>query len=199
MTTSDALIGTIDRTFTCTYPGDRFLQGSFEGCEPYDEVGAFVGITDWRSLEAAFLDAHYCAPPFFSEAGFRFFLPAYLVADLRDELMTADPVFWLTHGFSELAVDTIGTGGRPISHRSGGPALLGPGRYGALTWEDASRHRLSVFCREEATVIADYLRHRRDGDRLGLDAPRIDAALERFWMPRALTAPTRAGLDDFTH
>jgi len=45
------------------YPGDRFLQGTFEGCEPFEEVGAFVGKTDWAGLDAAMLDGHYCALP----------------------------------------------------------------------------------------------------------------------------------------
>lgn len=73
------------------YPGDAFLLGSTEGCEPFEEVGPFQGRQDWQSLEADFLDAHYSALSFFSEAGLRFFLPAYLVADLRGELKTADP------------------------------------------------------------------------------------------------------------
>ena len=66
------------------YPGDPFLQGSFDGCEPFEEVGAFRGKADWISLEAEFLDAHADALSFFSQSGFRFFLPAYLVADLFD-------------------------------------------------------------------------------------------------------------------
>jgi hypothetical protein len=34
------------------YPGDAFLQGSFDGCEPYDEVSAFFGKTDWSTLDS---------------------------------------------------------------------------------------------------------------------------------------------------
>ncbi len=189
---SAALLEAIDRTFTAPHPGDAFLQGSFEGSEPFDEIGAFVGTTDWRDLDTAFLDVHYSALSFFSEAGLRFFLPAYLSADVRDELQTADPLFGLIHGFSELTYSSPDLG---VGHSSGGPVLLGGRRYGAITWEDASRHRLSVFCREEAAVIVDYLRHRRDRDDLGQDTPRIDAALERFWVARARTAPTRAALE----
>ena len=74
------------------YPGDGFLQGSFEGCEPFDEVGPFKGKRDWRTVDPEFLDGHADALSFFSEAGFRFFLPAYLVADLRGRLRTADPL-----------------------------------------------------------------------------------------------------------
>jgi hypothetical protein len=47
---------------------------------PFDEVGAFVGQTDWRALEPGFLDDHASALSFFSEAGLRCYLPAYLVA-----------------------------------------------------------------------------------------------------------------------
>src|SRR3712207_7451765 len=40
------------------HPGGRFLQGSFEGCEPYEEVGPFEKVEDWRSIDAGFLDGH---------------------------------------------------------------------------------------------------------------------------------------------
>ena len=46
---------------------------------------------DWKGIEASFLDTHAEALSFFSEAGFRFFLPAYLIADLRGHLSVADP------------------------------------------------------------------------------------------------------------
>jgi hypothetical protein len=46
------------------------------------------------------LDGHANALGYFSEAGFRFFLPAYLIADLHGQLNTADPLFHMTHGFS---------------------------------------------------------------------------------------------------
>jgi hypothetical protein len=80
------------------HPGGRFLQGSFEGCEPYEEVGPFENEEDWRHLDAGFLEGHANALSFFSEAGFRYFLPAYLISDLRGQLQTADPLFHLMHG-----------------------------------------------------------------------------------------------------
>lgn len=176
------------------YPGDAFLQGSFEGEEPFTEIGAFVGLRDWTAIEAAFLDEHYSALSFFSEAGLRFFLPAYLCADVRDELQTADPLFGLIHGFSIMEFTTTNPDGSPVTHRSGGGVLLNPGRYGAMTWEDASRHRLSVFCREEASGIVAYLRWRRGRDDVLDEIGRIDAALTRFWNERAANAPSRSDL-----
>ena len=179
---------------TNEYPGDAYIQGSFDGCEPYDEVGAFKGRHDWTALEAGFLDGHYCAPPFFSECGLRFFLPAYIVADLRRELQTADPVFHLTHGFSD-HTSTQRVGEREFVRRWGRHALINPRRYGAMTSEDHARCRLSVFSREEAGAIVDYLRWRRPLDiDDGIGAEAIDAALDAFWIARAESAPTAAML-----
>jgi hypothetical protein len=186
----DSIINSIVETFSTTpYPGDQFLQGTFEGCEPFAEVGAFVGKTDWRSLDAKMLDAHCCALNFFSEGGFRFFLPAYLIADLREELVTADPLFHLWHGFSNVSVD-MSVGSETFRRSSGGNTILNARRYGAMTWSDYARSRLSVFTREETQAIVAYMIHKRDHDKSGLDKPRIDAALKEFWSYRAENAPS---------
>jgi hypothetical protein len=176
-----------------TYPGDGFLVGSRDGCEPYDVVSHFFGKTEWWTLEPSFLDAHYEALSFFSEAGFRFFLPAYLIADLHGHLMTADPVFHLTHGFHTSEHDYPGVT-RTFVRRTGGRSLLNPRRYGAMTWEDHARFRLSVFSREECAAIVDYLRYRRAQDRVSFDAPAIDAALSSYWLARVSAGPVNAEL-----
>lgn len=176
------------------YPGDAFLQGSFDGCEPYDEIGAFVGKTDWGELDSTMLDSHYCALSFFSEGGFRFFLPAYLIADLREELLTADPMFHLWHGFAMVSTE-VSVGPQKFRRESGGKALLNPQRYGAITWSDYARHRLSVFTREEAKAIVAYLTYKSDLDTTGLNRAQIDAALKEFWLDRAQNAPTHEVVD----
>jgi len=175
------------------YPGDAFLQGSFEGCEPFDEVGPFKGKTDWRTVDPEFLDGHAAALSFFSEAGFRFFLPAYLVADLQGKLRTADPLFHLTHGFSDSSVE-VPTKTRIFTRKFGKSAFLNPRRYGAMIWFDYARYRLSVFTKEEAKAIVTYLRYKRDLDSLGPDKERIDGALQSFWMKRSLEAPSAESL-----
>jgi hypothetical protein len=176
------------------YPGKRFLQGSFEGCEPYDEVGPFESVEDWRSLEASFLDGHANALSFFSEAGFRYFLPAYLVADVRGQLQTADPLFHLTHGFSDWTTE-IPAGDRTLQMRHGRSAFINPRRYGAMTSYDYARCRLSVFTREEANAIVAYLEFERDLDPDVIDKTAIDAALTSFWLERARTAPPARSLE----
>ena len=175
------------------YPGDPFLQGSFEGCEPFEEVGPFKGRSDWRKVDPGFLDAHASALSFFSEAGFRFFLPAYLAADLQGKLDTADPLFHLTHGFFASSIE-IPMKTRVVTRKSGNSAFLNPRRYGAMTCYDYARYRLSVFTKEEATAIVSYLRHKRNSDSSGLDKERIDGALHTFWMERSLNAPSAQSL-----
>jgi hypothetical protein len=186
----EEVIAQIREAFVTTpYPGDAFLQGSFDGCEPYDEVGAFVGKTDWSKLDSTILDGHYCALSFFSEGGFRFFLPAYLIADLREELLTADPLFHLLHGFLTVSTE-VRVGPQKVRRDSGGERLLNPRRYGAMTWSDHSRHRMSVFTREEARAIVAYMTYKQEHDTMGLDKSRIDMALKEFWFDRAENAPT---------
>ena len=170
-------------------PGDAFLQGSREGCEPGESVALFIGVSDWSQLDPAILDASYNALSFFSEGGFRYFLPAYLIADLQDRLQTADPVFHLTNGFSGKVVK-LPAGQRIYEKTIGKSAFVNPRRYGAMTWYDYARCQLSVFTREEAGAIVAYLEYKWDADPRGLNAEEINAALDTFWRDRAANGPT---------
>jgi hypothetical protein len=191
----EVVIGKIRVAFAGNeHPGGRFLQGSFEGCEPYEEVGPFENVEDWSGIDAAFLDGHANALSFFSEAGFRYFLPAYLISDLRGQLQTADPLFHLTHGFSDRTTE-VTAGDRTLEIRHGRSAFLNPRRYGAMTSYDYARWRLSVFSREEANAIVAYLEFKRDLDPDVIDRTAIDEALQSFWLERARTAPQAESLE----
>lgn len=170
-------------------PGNAFLQGSHEGCEPGESVAPFMGITDWSQLAPVVLDASYTALSFFSEGGFRYFLPGYLIADLEERLQTANPVFHLTNGFSDKVV-TLPAGPRLYEKTIGKSAFVNPQRYGAMTWHDHARCQLSVFTREEAGAIEAHLEYKRDADPRGLNTEEINAALDSFWRNRATTGPT---------
>lgn len=197
MPTAEAIIQTIRAAFGSNeYPGDAFLAGSAEGCEPEEEVGPFRRKTNWQELEAAFLDGQSGALNFFSEAALRFFLPAFLVADLQGRLERTDPVFVLTHGFHDRTLP-LPVGDRTIAIKSGKSAFVNPRRYGAMTFGDHARARLSVFVREEAAAIVEYLKWRRAGDGDEIDRPEIEAALDNFWRERAHAAPTRADLQRY--
>src|SRR5215208_2243558 len=194
MLTQDTVIEKIETAFAANaFPGARFLQGSFEGCEPYDEVGPFEKLEDWRGIEARFLDGHATALSFFSEAGFRFFLPAYLISDLRGQLYTADPLFHLTHGFSDWTTE-VPAADRTLKIKHGKSALMNPRRYGVMTSYDYARYRLSIFTREEAGAIVAYLEFKRDADPDAIDKQAIDAALESFWLERSRMAPPAQNL-----
>jgi hypothetical protein len=194
MATADDVIARIRAGFAGSeYPGDAWLVGSNEGCEPAEAVGPFIGRTRWEDVEPALLDGHYTALSFFSEAGFRFFLPAFLVADLRDQLQTADPLGHLTSGFHDGATK-VQVDDKTFLRRFGGSTLLNPRRYGAMTMGDYARFRLSIFAREEAAAIVAYLEYKRDREPIeALRAP-VVAALEQYWRERAATAPTTARL-----
>ena len=170
-------------------PDDVFLQGSHEGCEPGESVAPFIAVTDWSQLDPVVLDGSYDALSFFSEGGFRYFLPAYVIADLKDQLHTADPVFHLTNGFIDKVVK-IPAGQRIYEKTIGKSAFINPRRYGAMTWHDHSRCRLSVFTREEAQAIVAYLEYKRDADSHKLNTEAINAALDSFWRDRAVNGPT---------
>ncbi len=193
MSDRDRVIETIQEAFGSNeYPGDHFLQGSFEGCEPADAVGPFVGQEDWEAVDSQVLDGAG-ALNFFSEAGFRFYMPAYMIADLREQLMTEDPVFHLVHGFHDIAAE-IPTESGTFVRKTGKSTFVNPRRYGAMTWYDYGQQRLSVFTREEAQAIVCYLEYRRASDPDGLNHASIDAALEEYWHDRAANAPAREEL-----
>ncbi len=175
------------------HPGDAFLQGSQEGCEPGEAIAPFKGTSHWTQVDPAILDVNYTALSFLSEGGFRHFLPAFLIADLEGRLQTADPVFHLTNGFCDKVVK-LPAGAKVYEKTIGKSAFVNPRRYGAMTWQDHARGQLSIFTREEAGAIVAYLEYKRDADRQGLNAEEVNAALNGFWRDRAEHAPTQEAL-----
>jgi hypothetical protein len=153
------------------YPGDWCLRGSNEGEEPYLLEEEFKGKADWRVLDPKFLDqapsGYGSALSFFSDEAFHFYLPAYLIADIRGLLDRADPTFHLTHGLDE------------SSRRE----CINPRRYGERTWFEHARHKFAIFNREEATAIVGYLTFCRNIDEF--ERQRIDEALRNYWYERA--------------
>lgn len=159
----------IRRAFTTA---ERPPAGAIHASDESDEAGPlleadFAGVTDWRDLDAPFLDqapgGYGSALSFFSDAAFRYFLPAYLLADLDDQLDRPDPTFHLCHGLTDASAD------QPVN----------PRRYGTRTWAEAARARLAGFTTAEAGAIAAYLEHRAVVDEINRDD--ILQALARYW------------------
>lgn len=168
----------IREAFAATeYPGDWCLRGSNEGDEPFRVEEEFRGKTDWRSIAPEFLDRAPSglgsALSFLSEEAFRFYLPAYLLADIDDCFARVDPVFYLIHGLQDVSL----------------AEYVNPRRYGDRTWFDEARHRFSMFTRPEARAIVDYLQYRRETERLPSDRRSIEEALRNYWLERAGEMP----------
>lgn len=173
---TEALKAAIREAFAdIEYPGDGCLRGSNEGDEPYRLEQEFKGKSDWTVLDAAFLDAapdgFGTALSFFSDEAFRFYLPAYLIADIEGTLQQHDPSFQLTHGFDDASRDR----------------KINPRRYGERTWHDAQRCKFAMFSARQAAAIVGYLRWRRDTD--DIVRPVIDQALRNYWDERLRPRP----------
>lgn len=156
------------------YSGDWCLRGSNEGEEPYLLEQEFKGKSDWGALDATFLDrapdGYSSALSFFSDEAFRFYLPAYLIADIDGLLQSADPVFHLTHGLTD----------------SARAKKVNPRRYGERTWFEAASHQMAVLDRAQAAAIVAYLEFKREADEF--ERENIDQALANFWRRRAAGA-----------
>lgn len=156
--------------FDMVYPGDGCLRGSNEGEEPYLLENEFTGKTDWQILDATFLDqapdGYASALSFFSDEAFRFYLPAYLIADLDQKLRLVDPAFHLYFGLE----DTYAA--QPIN----------PLRYGDLTWLTEKQRKFAMFSPSQAAAIVTYLEYKAIQDEF--QRPMIEQALQNYWLQR---------------
>jgi hypothetical protein len=169
---AEAVIEQIASAFAAVeYPGDWCLRGSNEGDEPHRVEQAFKGKKDWRALDPAFIDrapdGFASALSFFSDEAFRFYLPAYLIADLRGQLEHSNPVHHLTRGLDNTS-----------RHER-----INPRRYGERTWFEHARYKFATFSKPEAAAIEAYLSVKRDRDEF--ERTRIDEALANYWRDRA--------------
>jgi hypothetical protein len=154
------------------YPGDDGLVRS-AGDEPDEVVELFRGRRDWRVLSPEFVDRAGAASPsalsFFSAAAFRFYLPAYLIADLEGKLVYTDPLFYLYHGLDQ-------------STRSQEVNVPGTG---LTTWWEVQQDHFAGFTSREAAAIVAYLRWRAAGQEPEFSRRSVSEALESYWLPRA--------------
>jgi hypothetical protein len=149
------------------------LTESGEGEEPRLLAHELRHVPDWETLSAKDLarmpDGYGSALSFFSAEALRYYLPAYLLADLDGkDLGNVDVVFHLVHGF-----------GREQGE------LVNERRYGARTWYDSASHRFSTFTRAQARAIVSFLRIRQSSAHFDEDRENIQRALDGYWIARA--------------
>ncbi len=150
------------------YPGDWCLRDSNEGTEPFLLEEDFKGKDNRSEIDPAFLDqapdGFSSALSFFSAEAFRFYLPAYLVADLRGQLYNVDPSFHLCHGLYPASANT----------------RINPARYGERTWSDCAKYRWSMFTPDQLLAVRLYLDHKLEGDQVD---DFVKEAMIAFWWP----------------
>ena len=111
-------------------------------------------------------DGFGSALSFFSDEAFRFYLPAYLLADLDGKLKQSNPLFALTHG-----LDDASRGEK-----------INPRRYGERTCFEHARHKFAVFNTAQREAIASYLAYQLENeDVTGFEKKQIREALRNYW------------------
>lgn len=148
---------------TSAYPGDDNLVAN-----PYDEERQFVarhfkGKADWRTLDAKFLNAAPDALALFADDAFRFYLPAFLIADMRGELNSVDPTVRLCW-----------------SHTSQGGDEKIAKVWGGGTIRARAEACHNQFSAEQSAAIVAYLWRKLE---TGEDIC-ITEALEEYWLRR---------------
>jgi hypothetical protein len=166
----NALISNIEQAFDdVRYPGDEDLTESTYGEELASLVEEFSGKDDWRLLDTEFLDqapdGWASALSFFSKNALRFYLPAYLIADIRGHLNSQDPAYRLC-----LSVTPLG-GKQKIAKI-----------YGGSTMGERARAEFDSYDKQKVSVIVDYLWWKLD--MLGGHDETIEQALENYWLQR---------------
>lgn len=165
------LIDQIEQAFAgVEYPGDNDLTDSTYGEEPAALVDEFAGKTDRHQLDAAFLDqapdGWGSALSFFSANALQFYLPVYLIADIRGELECSDPTSRLCAALTPLVAN------QKIAKVWGG------GTMGLRAREDFAK-----FDAAQVSAVVAYLRWRLDTH--GGHDLTIEQALENYWLERA--------------
>lgn len=170
-----SLISRIEQAFAdVSYPGDDDLTDSVYGEEPAALIEEFRGKVDWRSLNAEFLDqapdGWGTALSFFSPNALRFYLPAYMIADIRGQLSTSDPAYRLCTSLTPL-------GGKQKIAKMWGGGTMG----------ERARAEFDIYDAQKVSVIVAYLWWKLES--LGGHDEIVEQALENYWLTRDNSEP----------
>lgn len=193
-----ALCREIDAAFADTpYPADDSLCDDLRDPEPAEIALELRGVK-WQYAHPTLLAQCYLALSFLQPEAFRYFLPAFLIADLCGFESNADPVFTLTIGLYDERIDRINRSAiREIVDAEGNHVKWVSVSFqetldelektqGPIT--DSSMYeytvnKLALFNRQERIAIIHYLEFQaRDESH----SPRIRQALGNYWLPSVL-------------
>lgn len=183
------LVGQIESAFAATpYPGDDRICDPRPGDEEVAEYALEFRGARWDRLHPEFLTYHDAAISFFTAEAFRYFLPAYLIAELRapdiEIWSNANPVFQLSYGLVSMpTLSDAQIEGMIAAMKKENPELeIEPQIFKPI--EDPGAHdraieRFSTFTHPEREAIVAYLQHAAEDP---YERPQIESALEKYWL-----------------
>lgn len=163
------------------YPGDGQLVAQASYGDEYSLAEeAFRGLDDWRTLDPTYLDTSLngwgSALAFFSPPAFRFYLPAYLLADLDKPLEQGSPYVTLCFGLT--AADQADPTSRSTRKQA-------QSRAGQTAFALRSQ-RFADFTPLQAAAVVGYLRHVLQHRGLAERTRQMIAeALQLYWLKQA--------------
>lgn len=160
----DKLLEIIKQAFADNeYPGDDNLVDLSYDNEANLVRNHFVGQNDWTKLSPEFLDFEG-ALSFFSDKAFRFYLPAFLIADINETLNFNDPAVRLCWPLT------------PQSENVKTAKIYGDGKI-----SERAKKSFDEFSKEQVGAIVAYLNWKLSRDEFNFT---IKQALENYWLQR---------------
>ncbi|WOI52024.1 DUF6714 family protein [Parvularcula sp. LCG005] len=146
------------------------LVNSLQGDEPAQVEADFSDKDDWTKLSPSWLDrvpdGLGSALSFLSNEAIRFYIPAFMAADLAGALHRVDPAFHLVHGFDD---------------KSRRRKIRADKRE---TWGDVACACWDRLAQDQVCAIVHYLEWRVERDGTDIEH-RVVEALAAYWYPRA--------------
>lgn len=180
---AEELVGTIRRAFADRqYPGDGHLCGSPQGTEPAWIALELRGVL-WNRAHPDLLAHNYAATSFLTDEGFRYYLPAFMIAELHGVESNADPVHALTDSAGDIGIsaDSLVQLGEALGAEVADVLRSVKERAARVDLGSWARKRWAGFTLPERVAIVKYLEYRKSSD--WVDADRIEATLKAYWRP----------------
>lgn len=137
--------------------------------EPAKLQAEFLDLVDWTTIGSEQLDTapdgYGSALSFLTPAAARFYIPAFMRADVLDGLNYVTPSVALANGFDNQ------TWRQPIGGTADG------------TWTERAQERWGALTSAQVAVIVRYLEFVVQRDGVGVSAAVLEA-LSRYWLPR---------------
>jgi hypothetical protein len=160
----EELILKITKAFTENeFPGNDNLVAPSHGEEPDLIRNHFLGQNSWNKLSPEFIDYDE-ALSFFSDKAFRFYIPAFMIADLNEQLEYNIPYVRLCSFLS------------PESENKKMAKIWGSGTMG-----ERAKECFKHFSDEQVNTIIAYLHWKLVQDKDNLI---IEQALQNYWLKR---------------